>query len=475
MIVDAAFLENLKRVPTTPERFFRSDKPILPPDAPIAVILFAGGGGVEAGMVEAGIRPLVAVEFDPKKPKLSGAIADTHEKNFHEYGCTVVRRTVQEVSALGFPGFPKNPDFLHASPMCSNFSNAKGEAVETPEDIEMANSVADAIRHLKPKFFTLENVRRYRESESFKIIAQALEVEGYIWHGEIMTLLDSQTRQRFILCASKGWLPPLPDPIEPAGWYEVISDLIPKMVKSELVSGQKKALEEFLATNEPTPLLIQRTGARGEYKIKGANSPCNTLLRSIFTDGKGSRNKFLDIWLPDGTVKSVSIAAAARLQGFPDWYEFPSDTATAGSIIGYSVPPKFAAQLFKSLQQPPPIEIQIQSCLERINQHNWHIQNLEAERKQTKDIKEAIHTGKSAIASSFERINQLLEELIIYRQFRDLVGADEAKKMTLRQLNTSGNHASCSTWAKPKWSTVSPRPHCLRIIATQNHNQSTSG
>ncbi|MHC0061357.1 hypothetical protein ACWATR_00300 [Nostoc sp. UIC 10890] len=31
-------------------------KPTLPDDAPITVVLFAGGGGIEAGMVQAGIR-----------------------------------------------------------------------------------------------------------------------------------------------------------------------------------------------------------------------------------------------------------------------------------------------------------------------------------------------------------------------------------------------------------------------------------
>jgi DNA (cytosine-5)-methyltransferase 1 len=70
-----------------------------------------------------------------------------------------------------------------------------------------------------------------------------------------------------------------------------------------------------------------------------------------FTDDKGrNRSKFADIWLPDGTVKSLSIEGAAKLQGFPDWYEFPSEAATAGSIIGYSVPPSFATQLFMSAQ-----------------------------------------------------------------------------------------------------------------------------
>ncbi|WP_225912837.1 hypothetical protein [Nostoc flagelliforme] len=53
-------------------------KPVLPNDAPIAVVLFAGGGGIEAGMVQAGIRPIIAVEFDPSKPELSKAIPSAH-------------------------------------------------------------------------------------------------------------------------------------------------------------------------------------------------------------------------------------------------------------------------------------------------------------------------------------------------------------------------------------------------------------
>ncbi|MGF2037234.1 MAG: DNA cytosine methyltransferase [Nostoc sp. CmiVER01] len=54
--------------------------------------------------------------------------------------------------------------------------------------------------------------------------------------------------------------------------------------------------------------------------------------------------------MPDGIVKSLFIEGAAILQGFPSWYEFPNETATAGSIIGYSVPPSFAKKLFISAQ-----------------------------------------------------------------------------------------------------------------------------
>ncbi|MEH2430820.1 MAG: DNA cytosine methyltransferase [Nostoc sp.] len=138
---------------------------------------------------------------------------------------------------------------------------------------------------------------------------------------------------------------------KPIGWYEAIAHLIPTMTDSQLLPKQQQALEKFLAGNAPTPLLIERVGGRKLSKYKPGSHPANTILRSHFTDHKGcNRSKFADIWLPDGTVKSLSIQGAAILQGFPSWYEFPPETATAGSIIGYSVPPSFATQVFISAQ-----------------------------------------------------------------------------------------------------------------------------
>jgi DNA (cytosine-5)-methyltransferase 1 len=123
------------------------------------------------------------------------------------------------------------------------------------------------------------------------------------------------------------------------------------MSDSHLLPKQQQALEKFLAGNAPTPLLIERVGGRKLPKYKPGPHPANTILRSHFTDHKGcNRSKFADIWLPDGIVKSLSVQGAAILQGFPSWYEFPKETATAGSIIGYSVPPSFANQLFMSAQ-----------------------------------------------------------------------------------------------------------------------------
>lgn len=333
-------------------------KPKLPGNAPIAVVLFAGGGGVEAGMVSAGIRPVVAVEYDPSKPQLSHAIAHTHHRNFSEYGCKIIQQTVQEVAASKFQGFPQ-PDYLHASPVCANFSQAHtakaGAALETPDDLSAAQAVAAAIRQLRPRVFTLENVPRYLSSQSFTIILNALESLGYSVNYSIVNMADyglPQARKRLVLVASKDFAPTLPPASKPVGWYNAIAHLIPMMPDSQLLPRQQQALSQFLATNEPAPLLIERVGGRKQTKYKPGHLPANTILRSHFTDHKGcNRNKFADIWLPDGTVKSLFIEAAAILQGFPSWYKFPPQTATAGSIIGYSVPPSFASQLFAHIEQ----------------------------------------------------------------------------------------------------------------------------
>ncbi|MBN3924968.1 MAG: DNA cytosine methyltransferase [Nostoc sp. NMS4] len=296
-------------------------------------------------MVQAGIRPVIAVEFDPTKPDLSRAIAKTHHHNFSEYGCRIIQLTVQEVARLGFLGFPRHPDYLHASPVCANFSQAHtakaGKGIETADDLSAAIAVAEAIRQLQPRVFTLENVPRYQNSQSFSIILDALEQEGYSVNYSVVNMADfglPQARRRLVLIASRGFRVAIPAHRKPIGWYEAftkcaegIAHLIPTMTDSQLLPKQRQALEKFLAGNAPTPLLIQRVGGRTQSKYKPGNLPCNTILRSHFTDHKGcNRSKFADIWLPDGTVKSLSIEGAAKLQGFPDWYEFPSEAATAG-------------------------------------------------------------------------------------------------------------------------------------------------
>jgi site-specific DNA-cytosine methylase len=72
-----------------------------------------------------------------------------------------------------------------------------------------------------------------------------------------------------------------------------------------------------------------------------------TIKRAIFTDQRqGGSSRFIDLWCSNGTVKRLTVEAAARLQGFPNWYYLPESINVAGSLLGYSVPPHFAQQLY---------------------------------------------------------------------------------------------------------------------------------
>ena len=326
----------------------------MTPNKKTAVVLFSGGGGVEAGLIDAGIEPLLAVEYNPNKPVLSKAMADCHEKNFPN--CKVIRRTVQELAAENFSEFPQEPDILWASPMCSNFSIGKKNGAEQDDDVEAAKAVVVAIKKLRPKHFILENVLAYRKSKSWRIIETALTALGFGCSIKTKTVDMSdygipQARKRMIAWASQDNQVSLEMPSKTAktSWYEAIEDLIPNLPNSKLTKGQHAGVSKFLEENNPEPLLIW--ASRPDRPIP-SSSTTNTILRSQFTDGKGyNRSKFADIWFPDGTIKQLTIECVRRLQSFPDWYKFPESVAVAGSILGYSVPPKFVEQFLKPIAQ----------------------------------------------------------------------------------------------------------------------------
>ncbi|MFS0520043.1 DNA cytosine methyltransferase [Nostoc sp. UIC 10607] len=130
--------------------------------------------------------------------------------------------------------------------------------------------------------FALENVPRYQNSQSFAIILNTLEQEGYSVDYSVVNMADfglPQARRRLVLIASRGLRVALPSETTPCGWYEAIAHLIPTMPDSQLLPKQQQALEKFLAGNAPTPLLIERVGGRKLPKYKPGSQPANTILR----------------------------------------------------------------------------------------------------------------------------------------------------------------------------------------------------
>jgi DNA (cytosine-5)-methyltransferase 1 len=302
------------------------------------------------GALLAGITPIWSIDFDPNKPELSFALADSYEQNFN---CPVIRQTIQEVAARGFADL-RRPDFLLITLSCSHFAACRSHGVaEDESDISAALASSQAITELQPLGVVIENVPLWKGSESCSVLTQTLECSGYEYTVEVLKASDygvPQERERLIIRALKGSsVPPMRAPTSAPSWYEAIADLIRELPQCGLLPDQKKVVEALLDTGEA--ILVERTGYRNSKpKVRLSSQPCFTIKAAIGTDGKRSnRNKCLNIVLPGGDVRRLTPRAIARLQSFPDNYKLPEQIKDAGPLLGLAIPPLLAKAIFLSL------------------------------------------------------------------------------------------------------------------------------
>lgn len=347
-------------------------KPHLPPDAPTIITLFSCGGGVAAGALMAGFSPVAGVEFDPSDPTLSAVFADTYELNFGKH---LLRKTVQQAAADGdFARLPR-PHILQASPSCQNFSANKADRGETQEDLASAIGIARAIEALKPYAFVLENVRAYRQSECWLNIRETLNKCGYQVVEEIVNMADwglPQSRVRFIAVAILGQTPPAlipPSLTRRMGWQDAIADILPSLPWRELEPWQLELLPRFAQEMG----LVDFTNTSHNATYRTPNKPAFTLRVSHF------RRPVTFPWIvaPGATVgQQITASAAARLQGYPAWYQLPSNPGHAGCLVGNAVPPLFVKQLLEKLK--PIVEklaettpAAVDAASSALDQHDW--------------------------------------------------------------------------------------------------------
>jgi site-specific DNA-cytosine methylase len=210
--------------------------------------LFTGGGGADVGAARAGYTHLWGVEMDPR-------IASVAELN----GFATM---VSDVCAVDFTALAA-PCWLHMSPPCTRASQANANAEESPLDQALADACIRAVRTLRPRRISLENVWGYRTFAAFRSILAALTSEGYAvdyWHLNAADYGVPQTRKRLMLVASLDHAPRRPEPThydasaghihmlyQPwIGWYAAIEDLIPTMPDSAFAPWQMARLPEEL-------------------------------------------------------------------------------------------------------------------------------------------------------------------------------------------------------------------------------------
>lgn len=110
--------------------------------------LFSGAGGVRVGTEQAGFETVVAVDYDEQA-------LQTQVENF---GGNVTLHDLGDVDPSALPDEARGVDYLHGSPPCQGFSNAKSVRDPDDERNEHVWNFIEWVDELQPKVVTVENV-----------------------------------------------------------------------------------------------------------------------------------------------------------------------------------------------------------------------------------------------------------------------------------------------------------------------------
>lgn len=329
---------------------------------------FCGAGGLSLGFEEAGFNVEYAFDIDEKS-------IETYKYNrTHHHGPAFVR-DVHDVSRASIEkdlGYKLGSiDVVIGGPPCQGFSvQRRGSNVDDRNDLvlEYIRLIAD----IRPRIFVMENVMGILSTRGRAYIAQLEEGLGTIGYRiQRKTLLASdygvpQSRKRVIIvgelveCINTPFSYPTPTCDKPRTVREAIADL---MVKTDGDLPNHRA-------DKLSDINLQRIRAIKEGE--GHDSLPEELQLDCHKKHKGHRH--LDTYgrmawdKPGPTItarfdsfsrgrfghpvldRTITLREGARLQTFPDSFEFVGGKVDIAKQIGNAVPPLLAEQIAESVK-----------------------------------------------------------------------------------------------------------------------------
>ena len=293
----------------------------IPQDQPyLAIDLFAGCGGLSLGFEAAGIKTIGYEMVED--------CCNSYRQNLHSE-CHQEKITTDTV-------FPQ-VDIIIGGPPCQPFSR-RGKQTGKDDERNGFPAFIEAIRRIQPKIWVCENVKGLPEQnqEYFDHIMDQFCSLGYQIEYKVFQIVNydvPQNRERLVIVGHHGGFQ-FPAPrdykITAGEALGALAYTIP-----EDAAFLTPAMDEYIAKYEaaskcknPRDLHLDR--------------PARTLTcRNL----AGATSDMHRIKLPDGRRRRITIREAARLQSFPDWFEFCGNEESQYTQIGNAVPPLFAHAL----------------------------------------------------------------------------------------------------------------------------------
>lgn len=347
----------------------------------VGVDLFSGAGGMSLGAIQAGVDVALAVEVDRHAAK---TYASNHP-NTVMFAKDVRRLTPRKLGEiLG----RKKVDIVFGGPPCQGFSysNLRTRSTENPENWLFLQFVR-IVRILRPEWVVFENVRGIVNTADGAFLDQVVRRLAKLDYEHSHGLLNAvdfgvpQNRARFFLIGSRsGHKMSLPTPThrKTVTVRDAIRDL-PRLKNGASVSrlpyatnpptkyartmrnGENTSPNHLVSSNAP-PILT-----RYKYIPQGGNwediparlmrnytdrSRCHTgiyhrlrMSRPSVVIGNYRKNMLIH----PTQNRGLSVREAARIQSFPDAYEFHGSIGFQQQQVGNAVPPMLAEAVFRAL------------------------------------------------------------------------------------------------------------------------------
>ena len=303
-----------------------------------ALEICAGGGGQAVGLEAAGFSHAAAVEIDPHACRTL---------RLNRLDWRVIETDVHHLEGGEFPSI----DLLAGGVPCPPFSIA-GKQLGADDERDLFPVALRLVEETNPSAVMLENVRGlagarfevYRNSVRFR-----LEELGYEVSWEVLNASDfgvPQLRPRFILVALKKEIFPYFKWPKGSGTIVTVGEALLDLMAA---GGWKGAEAWALKANDIAPTLVG-----GSKKHGGADlGPTRAKLKwaSLGVDGMGLADAPPGPDFPIDKMPRLTARMAARIQGFPDNWEFSGGKTAAYRQIGNAFPPPVATAVGLAIRQ----------------------------------------------------------------------------------------------------------------------------
>lgn len=327
-----------------------------------ALSLFSGGGGMDLGFSAAGFRVGCSSDIDPYSCKT--LLINSNKKRIYRHAHSI-QADITKVSAeklLSEANLDRaSIDVVIGGPPCQAFSVfGQRKGLDDPRG-NLVWEYLRIIREVQPKAFVFENVAGLKSIHGgnlYKEILQELSLDGtYTVSAHSYQVADfgiPQFRDRIFFIGSKGAtrVPPM----EPTHGQESLLVSSPYRTAGEVLNqmpkpGTDSGIPNHIGRNHSARIVNRykhlRFGERDSKtrinKLHPQRPSYTIIVGSDHGGGKGHVHPFVP--------REVTPRESARMQTFPDWWEFAGTGRHVIRQVGNAVPPLFAAMLASHLKK----------------------------------------------------------------------------------------------------------------------------